>query len=113
MKQIGMIKSWSEDKVFDRIDDESMEFEWNYFQGFNTLQLSQQILKVIVETKWNSRNFAWLVIFWSLFNDISCGSINYNIEYELNTRFDFIAENVRSTEEFDVGRVAVLGRHMS
>ena len=28
---------------FDRIDGESMEFEWNIFQGFNALQLSEEV----------------------------------------------------------------------
>ena len=31
---------------FDRIDGEPLEFEWNIFPGFNTLQLRQEVKRL-------------------------------------------------------------------
>ena len=50
-------KDWNGSKhlrnteTLDRIDGEPMEFEWNIFPGFNTLQLSQEVQEFIVEIK--------------------------------------------------------------
>ena len=35
------------DKNLHRIDGEPMEFEWNIFQGFNTLQLSEEVKSLL------------------------------------------------------------------
>ena len=37
----------SENRNFDRFDGEPMEFEWNIFPGFNTLQLSEEIKRLL------------------------------------------------------------------
>ena len=42
-QRLGWMKSSSKYKNFDRIDGEPMEFEWNIFPGFNTLQLNEDI----------------------------------------------------------------------
>ena len=39
-------KSSSQKRIFDTIDGEPMEFEWNIFPGFTTLQLVQEVQKV-------------------------------------------------------------------
>ena len=36
-------KSSPEYRALDRIDGEPIEFDWNIFQGFNTLQLSEKV----------------------------------------------------------------------
>ena len=36
---------------FDRIDGEPMEFEWNIFPRYNTLQLNEEVKKFIVEIR--------------------------------------------------------------
>ena len=47
-------KDWDGSKTsqgyrnFDRIDGEPMEFEWNIFPGFNTLQLSQEVKSLLL-----------------------------------------------------------------
>ena len=51
---LGWIKSSQNYRNFVRIDGEPMEFEWNIFTGFNTLQLSQ---KFTVQIGRNTRNF--------------------------------------------------------
>ena len=40
---LAWFKRSPEYRNFDRIDGEPMEFEWNVFPGFNTLQLSQEV----------------------------------------------------------------------
>ena len=59
---------------FDRIDDEPMEFEWNIFPGFNTLQLSQEVKSLLLRLGETPENFTGRIVLMSLFNDISCGS---------------------------------------
>ena len=53
----GWIKSSQNYRNFDRIDGEPMEFEWNIFPGFNTLQLSEESQKFTVQIGRNTRNF--------------------------------------------------------
>ena len=42
--RLTCFKSSSECRALDRIDGEAMEFEWNIFPGFNTLQKVQESL---------------------------------------------------------------------
>ena len=42
---------------FDRIDGEPMEFEWNIFTGFTTLQLSQQFRSLLLTLNETLENF--------------------------------------------------------
>ena len=46
--RLGWIKTSQEYRNFDRIDGEPMEFEWNIFPGFNTLQLSDQVKRLLL-----------------------------------------------------------------
>ena len=57
---------------FDRIDGEPMEFEWNILPGFNTLQLSEEIRRLLLRLDETAENFTARIIFMSMFNDISC-----------------------------------------
>ena len=72
--KIGMVKSSSKYRNFDRIDGEPMEFEWNIFSGFNTLRLSEEVKRSLLKLDETPENFTARVIFMSMFNDISCGS---------------------------------------
>ena len=70
-------KDWSGSKVhqeyrtLDRLDGEQMEFEWNIFPGFNTLQLSQEVQELLLRLSETPENFTGRIIFMSMFNDIS------------------------------------------
>ena len=44
----GWIKSSQNYRNIDRIDGEPMEFEWNIFPGFNTLQLSEEVKSLLL-----------------------------------------------------------------
>ena len=46
-QRLGWIKSSQHYRNFDRIDGEPMEFEWHIFQGFNTLQLSEEVKSLL------------------------------------------------------------------
>ena len=72
--KIGMVKIISKYRNFDRIDGEPMEFEWNIFQGFNTLQLSGEVKRFLLKLDETPENFTGRIIFMTMFNDISCGS---------------------------------------
>ena len=51
-----------------------MEFEWNIFPGFNTLQFSQEVKRLLIRLNETPENFTGRIVFMSMFNDISCGS---------------------------------------
>ena len=56
------------------IDGEPMEFEWNIFPGYKTLQLNEEVKSLLLRLDETPEKFTGRVIFMSMFNDISCGS---------------------------------------
>ena len=70
-QRLGWFKSSSKYRNFDRIDGEPMEFEWNIFPGFNTLQLSEEVKRLLLRLDETPENFTGRIIFMSMFNDIS------------------------------------------
>ena len=73
-QRLGWFKTFSKFRNFDRIDGEPMEFEWNIFPGYNTLQLSQEVKSLLLRLRETPENFTGRIIFLSMFNDIYCGS---------------------------------------
>ena len=51
-----------------------MNFEWNIFPGFNTLQDSDEVKSLLLKLCETPEKFTGIIIFVSMFNDISCGS---------------------------------------
>ena len=84
--RLGWFKSSPEYRNFDRNDSEPMEFEWNIFPGFNTLQLSQEVKHLLLGVGETPENFTGRIIFMSMFNDISCGSRDNEKECESNAQ---------------------------
>ena len=72
--RLGRLKSSSKYRNFDRIDGEPVDFEWDIFPGFNTLQLSDEVKRLLLRFDETPENFTGRIIFMSMFNDISCGS---------------------------------------
>ena len=66
-------KSSSQYRILDAIDGELMEFEWNIFPGFTTLQLCNKVHELMSKMGDPSEFKRW-IIFMSMFNDISWGS---------------------------------------
>ena len=85
-QRLGWFKSFPVYRNFDRIDGEPMEFEWNIFPRFNTLQLSEEVKSLLLRLGETPENFTGRIIFMSMFNDISCGSRDNEKECELNAR---------------------------
>ena len=71
-ERLGWIKSSQNYRNFDRIDGEPMEFEWNIFPGFNTLQLSEEVKSLQYRLGETPEKFTGRILFMSKFNDISC-----------------------------------------
>ena len=63
-----------------------MEFEWNIFPGFNTLQLSQEVQELLSRFSVTPEKFTGRIIFMLMFNDISWGSRDNKIECEANAK---------------------------
>ena len=73
-ERLEWFRSSPEYRTLDRIDGEPMEFEWNIFPGFNTLQLSQEVQELLLRLYETPENFTGRIIFMSMCNDIFCGS---------------------------------------
>ena len=73
-ERLGWFKSSTVYRNFDRIDGEPMEFEWNIFPGFNSLQLSEEVNRLLLRLSGTPENFTGRTIFMSMLNDISWGS---------------------------------------
>ena len=70
-ERLTWFKSSSEYKALDRIDGEPMEFEWNIFPGFTTLQLCNKVQEFMSKMSDQPEEFKGRIIFMSMFNDIS------------------------------------------
>ena len=70
----------------DRIDGEPIEFEWNIFPGFTTLQLSQEVQELLLRLSVTPQKFTGRIIFMLMFNDISWGSKDNKKECESNAQ---------------------------
>ena len=69
--RLTWFKSSPEYRALDTIDGEPMEFEWNIFPGFNTLQLCHKIQELLSRLSVTPEEFTGRIIFMSMFNDIS------------------------------------------
>ena len=83
-ERLTWFKSSKEYKALDRIDGEPMEFEWIFFPGFNTLQLSHKVQELLLRLSVTPEKFTGRIIFMSMFNDISWGSKDNEKECKSN-----------------------------
>ena len=88
-QRLEWFKTSPEYRTLDRIDGEPMEFEWNIFPGFNTLQLSQEVQELLLRLNETPVKLTGRIIFMSMFNDISWGSKDNKIECESNAKTRF------------------------
>ena len=82
--KLTWFKSSSQCRTLDTIDGEPMEFEWNIFPGFTTLQLCNQVQEFMSKLSDQPEEFKGRIIFMSMFNDISWGSQDNEQECESN-----------------------------
>ena len=69
-ERLTWFKSSPEYRNLDTIDGEPIEFEWNIFAGFTTLQLVREVQEFLSKMS-DPSEFKGRVIFMSMFNDIS------------------------------------------
>ena len=72
--KIGMVKIFFKIQKFWQNWRRANGIGVEYFPGFNTLQLSQEVKQVLLRLGETPENFTGRIIFMSMFNDISCGS---------------------------------------
>ena len=70
-QKVSWFKSSPQHRTLDTIDGEPMEFEWNIFPGFTTLQLINKVQEFIIKMG-DPPQFQGRIIFMSMFNDIMC-----------------------------------------
>ena len=82
--KLTWFKSSSQYRTLDPIDGEPMEFEWNIFPGFITLQLCNKVQEFMSKMSDQPEEFKGRIIFMSMFNDISWRSEDNEQECESN-----------------------------
>ena len=81
-----------------------MEFEWNIFPGFTTLQFCNKVQELMSKMSIQPHVFTGRIIFMSMFNDISWGSQDNERECELSAQLVSIY-----ARRFPAGRWSFLG----
>ena len=71
--KLTWFKSSSQYRALDTIDGEPMEFEWNIFTRFTTLQLCNKVQEFLSKMSEEPEEFTGRIIFMSMFNDLSWG----------------------------------------
>ena len=94
--RLTWFKSSSEYRALDRIDGEPMEFEWNIFPGFTSLQLCHKVQELLSRLSVTPEKFTGRIIFMSMFNDISWGSKDNKKECESNAQLVSLCQEIRS-----------------
>ena len=102
--KLTWFKSSSQYRALDTIDGEPMEFEWNIFPGFTTLQLCNKVQEFLSKMSEEPEEFTGRIIFMSMFNDISWGSQDNEQECELSANLVSIY-----ARRFSPGRWSFLG----
>ena len=72
--KIFMDQIFSKFSDSDSIDGEPMEFEWNVFAGFKTLQICGKVTDLLSRLGETPDKFTAKILFMSMFHDISCGT---------------------------------------
>ena len=102
--RLGWLKSFQEYGALGRIDGEPMEFEWNIFPGFNTLQFCYKVQEFMSRLSVTPEKFTGRIIFMSMFNDISWRSKDNMKECMSNVQLVSL-----SARRFGAGQWSFLG----
>ena len=84
--RLTWLKSSPRCRALDRIYGEPMEFEWNIFPGFTTLQLCSKVQESLSRLSVETDKFQGWIIIMSMFNDISWRSKDSEQECELSAQ---------------------------
>ena len=102
-RQLDWFKDSSQNRTLDTFDGEPMQFEWNIFPGFTTLQLVQEVQKFLNEMG-DPAQFQGRIIFMSMFNDIIWGTTDNEQECIANATLVSLF-----AKRFPAGRLSFLG----
>ena len=102
--KLTWLKSSSQYRALDTIDGEPMEFEWNIFPGFTTLQLCNEVQEFLSNMSEEPQEFTGRIIFMSMFNDLPWESKDNEQECELSGKVVSIY-----ARRFSSGRWSFLG----
>ena len=102
--RLAWFKSSPEYRAFDIIESEPMEFEWNIFPGFTTLQLCSKVQELLSRLSVEPEKFTGRIIFMSMFNDISLGSKDNQKECESSAQLVSLC-----AKRFSAGQWSFLG----
>ena len=103
-ERLTWFKSSPQYTDLDTFDGEPMEFEWNIFPGFTTLQLSHRVQELLSRLSAEPEHFTGRIIFMSMFNDISWGSKDNKVECESSAQLVSLY-----AKRFGAGQWAFLG----
>ena len=85
-KRIGWIITDKIYRDYDGINGEPTELGWNIFPGLNTLQLCDKVKSLLSKLGETPENFTGIILFMSMFNDISFGTRDNEQECLANAR---------------------------
>ena len=102
--KLTWFKSSSQYRTLDTIDGEPMEFEWNIFPGFTTLQLCNKVREFLSKLSVKPEEFTRRIIFISMFNNISWRSKENNQECESSAQLVSLC-----AKRFSAGQWSLLG----
>ena len=89
---------------YDAINGESIEFEWNIFPGFTTLQLFGKVSDLLSSLGQTPESFTGRILFMSMFNHIFCDKYDNEDECLRN------ADNLKTfAKRFGVGQWSFSG----
>ena len=89
---------------FDGINGEPTEFEWNIYPGFTTLQLCDKINDLLSRLGETPETFTGIILFMSMFNDISCDGKGNEEECVANAKVISIL-----AKKFGIGQWSLIG----
>ena len=102
--RLTWFKSSSQYRALDTVDGEPMEFEWNIFTGFTTLQLCYKVQEFMSKMSVQPEDFTGRIIFMPMFNDTTWRSKENKQECELSAELFSIY-----AERFSPGRWSFFG----
>ena len=108
--RLTWFKSSPQYRTLDKIDGEPIEFEWNIFPGFTTLQLCHKVQELLSKMSEESEEFTGRIIFMSMFNDISWRFKDNKKECESNAQ---LVSLLQEDLEQDNGHSSDLDRRKS
>ena len=85
-KRIEWIITEKSYRDYDGINGEPTEFEWIIFPGFTTLQLCGEVTDLLSSLGEEPETFTGIILFMSMFNDISCGTKDNERECVANSK---------------------------